>query len=331
MSNRDAELRSKKRVGLVVAFAALGDEERHAVEIAWNHAIASAVNWTPAFAAFGLESITDRACASDILVYLGESSRFERVAGEASQRVPVVLVKSTVEELLHRESGSPPRYRMCTGVTGIAKALASVAPLAPTVDWQTLPWPRDVMGLLHLDNAEQSYVDISVAAFRSAAEGRGIRWQRRLPNGGQTFSVFLTMHDPSAAMLAQTALRLWPQCTVLAADGMVATRAPGGEKWPERMLRVRHWSPRSHSTSNRLFREAVRGKRLPDYDSAGMVFGALCFLDRAFATGVLPEELHFAGRHAGPLGLMRMTLSGQPQPERLVVFQGDRMKVITVG
>jgi hypothetical protein len=61
-----------------------------------------------------------------------------------------------------------------------------------------------------------------------------------------------------------------------------------------------------------------------------MLFGAMRFLEGAFAAGALPTELHLAGTFPGPLGPMRMTPSGRPEPERLVVFRGGDMKVVTI-
>lgn len=318
------------RVGLVVAFANLGEGERQAAKVAWECAVAWAEHWRPAFAAYGLDSVAERAQQSDILVYLGESSRFERVAGEASRHVPVVFVKSTVEGLLNRPEGYAPRYRMCTGVNGIARALASMAPPGPTVDWLTLPWPEDVVRWMHLDQAEASYVRASLGAFREAAEARGIPWTTSLPPQGEAFSVFLTMHDPGAAILADTALRLWSHCTVLAADGMVSTSAPDGSPWSSRVLRVRHWVPGVESESNRAFRQQMQGDPIPDYDSAGMLFGTLYFLDHAFAAGASPCSLEKAGEQLGPLGPLRMTPSGKPDPERVIVLAGEEAHVVEV-
>jgi hypothetical protein len=332
MSNEHArsERAGQVRVGLVVAFAALGNTEEQAIQLAWECATTRAAHWLSAFVAFGLEPVTAQAQGADILVYLGESSRFDNVAGQASGHTPILFVKSTVEELLARPLGAAPRYRMCTGVHGIARALASVAPLAPTVDWQTVPWPASDRALTHLDEAEMSYVETSVGAFRTAAEKRGIPWRRGLPEGDGPFSVFLTMHDPAAAQLAETALGRWPQATVLAADGMVATRAPSGGSWPERLVRVRHWSPRSRSASNRLFRDALATRPMPDFDSAGMLFGTMCYLDGVFGKGEGASTLEAAGAHTGPLGPMRMTAFGRPEPERIMLFRGERSSTVTI-
>ncbi|MDZ7295569.1 MAG: hypothetical protein ONB14_09140 [candidate division KSB1 bacterium] len=322
--------KDRVRVGLVVAFANISEGERHAAEVAWECAVACAGHWKPAFVAYGLDSVTERAREADIVVYLGESSRFERVAGEASRHVPVVFVKSTVERLLERPEGYAPRYRMCTGVNGIARALASMAPPGPSVEWTTLPWPEDVVRWTHLDQAEASYVQASVDAFREAAEARGIPWSAGLPPQGEPFSVFLTMHDPGAAILANTALRLWSHCTVLAADGMVSTSAPDGTPWPPRVLRVRHWVASVESESNRAFRQQMRSDPIPDYDSAGMLFGTLYFLDHAFAAGASPCSLEEAGEQPGPLGTLRMTPSGKPDPERVIVLAGEEAHVVEV-
>lgn len=319
------------QLGLVVAFANLGEGEWQAAKVAWECALGCAQHWRPAFASFGLNSIANLARAADALVYLGESSRFQRVAGEASRHVPVVFVKSTVEGLLDRPKGYAPRYRMCTGVNGIARALAAMAPPGPSVHWTTLPWPEDVAHWTHLDDAEASYVRASVDAFQEAAEARGIPWVSGLPPQGQPFSVFLTMHDPGAAILADTALRLWSRCTVLAADGMVSTSAPDGTPWPPRILRVRHWVGSVDSESNRAFRDQMCGEPAPDFDSAGMLFGTLYFLDRAFGTGAPPTALEAAGTQAGPLGPMQMTPSGRPAPERVIVLAGGQAHVVEVA
>jgi hypothetical protein len=324
-----SEHKAPVRVGLVVAFAALGEVEETAVRQAWQCAVEKATEWTPAFLAFGLESVTAKSKNADILVYLGESSRFEQVAGEASRETPVVFVKSTIEELLDRPAGGAPRYRMCTGVKGIARALASVAPMVPTVDWETVAWPDSVVDMTELERTEQSYVEASIAAFRDAARQRGIPWRQSVPADGR-FSVFLTMHDPTAAALAEAALNLWPEATVLAADGMVSTRAPSGQPWPQRLIRVRHWTPRIESESNRQYRSGMGGQPLPDFDSAGMVFGTMCFLDHAFAAGGSTTSLESAGRHPGPQGPVQMTGSGHPLPERIVVLSGDEYQALTI-
>jgi len=323
-----AKVGVKKRVGLVVAFAALGEAERQSVVTAWDCAAKLAGYWTPEFLALGLDPISARAADVDVLVYLGESSRFDGVVGEASRELPIVLVKSTVDELLKHAAGTPPRYRMCAGISGISRALASTAPDAPTLDWKAIPWPSSVASLTLLEKAEQSYVNISVESFREAAEDRGRPWQTSLPDHGGAFSVFLTMHDPAAAILAHTALTLWPQCTVLAADGMVSERAPDGQNWPARLVRVRHWSPQIKSASNLNFRKAMGRTPLSDFDSAGMVFGTMHFLDRAFSGGADPSGLHLAGRHTGPLGLMQFTASGRPYPETLVILRGGQLKIV---
>ncbi len=322
--------RGRVRVGLVVAFASLGEGERRAAQAAWECAIACAEHWTPAFAAFGLGSVAEQARAADILVYLGESSRFAAVAGEASRHIPVVFVKSTVEDLLDRPPGYARRYRMCTGVNGIARALALGAPPVPSVDWTALPWPESVVRWTHLDDAEASYVRASLDAFRKAVEARGLPWLATPPSEDQPFSVFLTMHDPGAAILAATALRMWSQCTVLAADGMVSTRAPDGSPWPARLLRVRHWVGSMDSESNRVFRRQMQGDPVPDFDSAGMLFGTLYFLDHAFGAGGSPSTLEAAGDQPGPLGRMGMTPSGRPQPERIVIVSGQRAEVAEI-
>lgn len=330
MSGTDVPSARRALVGLVVAFVSLAHDEQRAVERAWSCAATIGTSWEPVFEAFGLKPIVGDMQGVDMLIYLGESSRFEEVTGEVAQRVPVIFVKSTVEELLDQPPGAAPRYRMCAGVKGIAQALASIAPLAPTVDWQTVPWHESVAGLTELDEAEHAFVDISIRAFCEAARQRGIRWVTGLPPGGQPFSVFLPMHDPTAAMLANIALRRWPQCTVLAGDGMVTTRTPDGTRWPSRLIRVRHWSPRIRSTSNRLFRKAMGDEPLPDFDSSGMLFGTMCFLDRALAGGAMSERLEAAGIHPGPLGPMRMTPSGRPQPQRLVIVRGHQIRVLTI-
>ncbi len=320
---------TRARVGLVVAFASLGQQDERAVRAAWSAAARVATAWKPTFAAFGLEPVPAEAHGADLIVYLGESSRFQGVAGEATRNTPVVLVKSTVEELLERPAGSAMRYRMCTGVDGIATALATIAPPAPTVDWRTLPWPADLASLKQLEPAEETYVAKSLAAFKRAANTYGFHWHSGLPANDQPFSVFLTMHDPAAALLADAALSLWPQCTVLAGDGMSANCAADGTPWSARLCRVRHWSRLARSLSTRVFQDTL-GKPLPDLDSAGMVFGTLFFIDRALAAGAAPERLHEAGRHPGPLGVMRLTASGHPEPERIVVLRGTKMNIVKI-
>jgi hypothetical protein len=300
--------------------------ERQAVEEALRCACQAAANWELAFVNYGLTPIPADKPDVDLLVYLGESSRFESVAGGLAQRVPVVFIKSTVENLLDRPMGSAPRYRMSTGVLGIAQALAQAAPLAPTVDWTSLPWPDELSRLVHLDPGEQGYVDISLGTFRAAAEQRGIHWVRGLPADGHAFSVFLTMHDPAAALLAHYALSHWPQCTVIAADGMSSTTAPDGSSWPERLIRVRHWTALSRSASNQRYR-ALLGQALPDIDSPGMLFGTLFFLDALLGKGANPALLETAGTALGPLGLLRMTASGHPDPERVILFSGRKWSV----
>jgi hypothetical protein len=309
-----------------VTFAALGDVERQAVEEALRCAVSSAGNWELVFANYGLTPIAGAMPGVDLLVYLGESSRFESVAGALAQRVPVVFIKSTVESLLDRPAGSAMRYRMSTGVLGIAQALAQAAPLAPTVDWTSLPWPAELAGLVHLDPGEQGYVDISLGTFRQAAARRGITWTSGLPVNGKAFSVFLTMHDPAAARLADYALRTWAQCTVIAADGMSSTAAPDGRPWPERLVRMRHWTAFSRSASNERFRDLL-GQPLPDIDSPGMLFGTLFFLDTLLGTGADPACLEAAGRALGPLGLLRLTATGQPDPERVILLRGRKWSV----
>jgi hypothetical protein len=316
----------RARIGVSVTFAALSAVEQQAVEEALRCASDCARNWEMAFAHYGLKPIDADICNADLLVYLGESSRFESVAGALTRRVPVVFVKSTVENLLERPAGGAKRWRMSTGVLGIAQALAAAAPLAPSVDWMTLPWPAELAGMAHLDPAEQRYVDISLGAFREAAERRGISWQKGLPQGMQPFSVFLTMHDPAAALLAIYALNTWPQCTVIAADGMSSTCAPDGNPWPDRLIRVRHWSALSRSQSNRCYRAAL-GKPLPDIDSPGMLFGTLFLLDALLGAGTAADNLEVGARAPGPLGLMRLTGSGHPAPERVVILRGQTWKV----
>lgn len=245
------------RVGLAVVFAALGKEEEASVVEMWAAAGKMKKNWRPAFCEFTIDALKASAEELDVLVYLGESSRFERVAGELSKTVPVVFVKSTVEELMDWPQGTARRYRMSTGVNGIARALAAAAPLVPSVDWTTLPWPQDLLPHVHLDEAEGRYVNKSLGAFRQAVEARGAAWLTDSPAEQQPFSVFLTMHDPAAALLAEAALELWPQCTVITADGMVSTVSPSGKPWSERLIRTRHWSPKVLSRSNQLFSQAL--------------------------------------------------------------------------
>lgn len=318
------------RVGLAVVFAALNEAEHAAVDLAWSAAGQLARHWQPAFIQYGIQPLKAEPEDVDLLVYLGESSRFDRVAGELASRVPVVLIKSTVEELMEYPAGSAMRYRMSTGVNGIASGLAQAAPLAPSVDWTTLPWPDPLKVHLHLDEAEERYVQKSLHAFQVAVKKRGISWVTGLPAGNIPFSVFLTMHDPAAATLAQAALQLWPQATVLAADGMVSTCAPDGTPWPERLIRVRHWSADAHSESNRVFTQCLHGSALPDFDSPGMTFGALFFLEQAFNAGADPSRLDLAGEHPGPLGPMRFNEHGKSVPERLIVFRGDQHSVLTI-
>lgn len=318
------------RVGLAVVFAALGKEEEAAVRAIWEAAGRLEKSWQPAFAIYGIDPLPVDPGEVDILVYLGESSRFERVAGKLSAQVPVVFVKSTVEELMDWPAGSARRYRMSTGVDGIARALAQAAPPVPSVAWTALPWPEALHPHLHLDEAEARYVGKSLDAFRRAVEERGQAWLDHLPADGQPFSVFLTMHDPAAAHLAEAALTLWPQATVLTADGMVSVTSPSGDPWPERLVRVRHWSPQVPSQSNQILRQALDCAALPDFDSPGMTFGTLVFLDHAFQAGADPAHLDDAGVQPGPDGLMRMTASGKSDPERLILFKGDRMEVAEV-
>ena len=318
------------RVGLAVVFAALGKEEEESIVAAWDAAGKMEKSWLPAFSGFGIDPLPVDPDDVDILVYLGESSRFERVAGKLSEKVPVVFVKSTVEELMEWPQTSARRYRMSTGVDGIARALAGAAPLAPSVDWTALPWPEHVLPLTKLDEDEQRYVNKSLDAFRFAIEKRSAAWLDNLPAENQPFSVFLTMHDPAAAKLAEAALDLWPQCTVLTADGMVSTVSPSGKPWPNRMVRVRHWSPQVPSHSNELFRLALNGDPLPDFDSPGMTFGTLVFLDHAFKAGADAAHLDNAGSQPGPDGLMKMTSSGKPDPERLILFRGETMEIAEI-
>ncbi len=327
MAKRESAL---PRVGLAVVFAALGEAERAAVDQAWACAAQTAQHWAPAFIKYGIQPLEASPEEVDILVYLGESSRFDRVAGELTRHVPVVLVKSTVEELMDVPPGCARRYRMSTGVDGIASGLAQSAPQAPSVEWTALPWPEELKGCLQLDAAEAGYVAKSQASFRKTVEKRGLAWLEGPPADGAPFSLFLTMHDPTAARLAEAALGLWPQCTVLTADGMVSTVAPSGKPWPERMIRVRHWSPLVGSPSNRFFAQALQGAPLPDFDSPGMAFGALVFLEYAFAQGAAPEALELAGQQPGPLGPMRLTPSGKTSPERLIIFRGQAYSILEI-
>lgn len=320
----------RHRIGLAVAFAAVSAREREAIERTWLAAVRAARAWAPAFIEFGLEPVESvRRRRADLIVYLGESSRFDHVAGVLAREVPVVFVKSTVEGLLDRPPGAAPRYRMSTGVRGLASALVAAAPAGPSVDWESLPWPREVARLARLDPAERRYVDASVAAFRQAAAARGLQWRRGVPARGP-FSVFLTMHDPAAAALASTACALWPRCTVLAADGMTSTHAPDGRAWPPQVVRVRHWTPRSRSRCNRLLRAAWRGGAPADLDSVGMLFGTFLFLDGALRGGAVPGRLEEAARQPGPLGPMCLTAAGRPQPERLVLMRGRAVQVVRV-
>ena len=316
----------RTRIGVAVVFAALGDVERQAVEEALRCAVASMGNWELAFTTYGLNPIAGNTSGVDLLVYLGESSRFESVAGKLAKRVPVVFIKSTVESLLDHPTDSAMRYRISTGVLGIAQALAQAAPLAPTVDWTSLPWPAELAGLVHLDPGEQGYVDISLSTFRQAAAQRGIPWTSGLPENGKPFSVFLTMHDPAAARLADYALHTWPLCTVIAADGMSSTVAPDGSPWPERLLRIRHWTALSRSASNKRYRSLLR-QPLPDIDSPGMLFGTLFFLDALLGAGADPTCLEAGGRALGPLGLLRLTATGRPDPERVILLHGSKWSV----
>lgn len=328
MNNPSNEFfKPKPKIGLAVVFAALSAEEHTAVEQIWDCACKQAKHWQPAFIRYGLEPLTDKFSNIDLLVYLGESSRFDSVAASLNQHVPVVLVKSTIEELMNTPAGSARRYRMSTVVDGIAQALAAASPPIPSVDWKTLPWPAEMASLLTLHPAEQGYVDKSILAFRKAVEERGLSWLEGLPASGQPFSVFLTMHDPTAAQLAGTALKLWPQATVIAADGMTSTHAPDGHPWPERLIRIRHWSPRSRSASNRALQSALQSGSAPDFDSPGMLFGTLNFLDHAFKQGTAPGQLENAGQQPGPLGPMRMTSEGRAHPERVVLLRGQKISI----
>jgi hypothetical protein len=309
----------RRRVGLAVVFAALGADERRAIVTAWRAAVSAATSWRPAFEVHGTDPLEDAAARrADLLVYLGESSRFGPVAAEFAAQRPVVLVKSTVEQLLVRPTGAPPRWRVCAGVDGIARLLAGRAPHCPTVDWTTLPWPSALGDAIRLEPTEQGYVNTSLGAFREAAGRRGIAWRAGLPAKQQPFTVFLTMHDPLAARLAAAALERWPQCTVLTADGMVSDRAPDGSPWPARLWRLRHWSPRSRSRANELFRRAIGRRALPDFDTAGLLFGTLAWMDCAFATGVPPDALDSAEAGPGPLGPLRFNADGTPHPARLI-------------
>jgi hypothetical protein len=328
--SNDPQKPARARIGVSVTFAALGDVERQAVEDALRCACTAAEHWELAFASYGLKPIDEHTPNVDLLVYLGESSRFESVAGAIAGHVPVVFVKSTVENLLDRPTGAARRYRMSTGVLGIAQALAAAAPFVNSVDWTTLPWPPELAERVHLDPAERGYVEISLRTFREAAERRGITWHNGLPPGGQPFSVFLTMHDPGAALLADYALRTWPQCTVIAADGMSSTTAPDGNPWPWRLIRVRHWTALSRSSSNRRYR-GVLGKPLPDIDSPGMLFGTLFLLDGLLGAGADPSRLEEGGRCFGPLGPMQMTASGHPSPERVIIVRGRQWKVFNIN
>jgi len=320
----------RSRIGLAVAFAALPAREREAIERTWLAAVETAHAWVPAFAEFGLAALGSvRRRRADLLVYLGESSRFDRLAGALARDVPVVFVKSTVEGLLDRPPGAAPRYRMSTGVRGLASALVAAAPAGPSVDWRSLPWPTELAPLLRLDPAERRYVEASVGAFRQAAAARGLEWRRGVPRRGP-FSLFLTMHDPAAAALASAACALWPRCTVLAADGMTSTCAPGGHSWPPQVVRVRHWTPRSRSRSNRVLRRVWGDGAPADFDSVGMLFGALRFLDGALGGGAPPDRLEEAAVQPGPLGPMRLTATGRPHPERLVLMRGRAAQVVSV-
>jgi hypothetical protein len=332
MKSKDSKKWKKpaQRVGLAVVFAALGKEEGDSIVSMWDAASKMEKSWQPAFSIFGFDPLPVSPDDIDILVYLGESSRFERVAGELSQKIPVVFVKSTVEELMEWPQSSSRRYRMSTGVDGIAQALADAVPLAPSVNWTALPWPQDLLPFTELDQAEQSYVNKSLGAFRQAVEKRDAAWLEAMPSENQPFSVFLTMHDPAAAKLAEAALELWPQCTVLTADGMVSMRSPSGRPWSERLVRVRHWSPQVQSRSNELFKLALNGNVLSDFDSPGMTFGTLVFLDHAFKAGVDAVHLDDAGQQPGPNGLMKMTSSGKSEPERLILFRGETMEIAEI-
>jgi hypothetical protein len=322
--------RTAPRIGLAVVFAALGKEEEASVVDMWAAAEKKEKSWLPAFCEFTIDPLKTSAADLDVLVYLGESSRFERVAGKLSEQVPVVFVKSTVEELMELPQGYARRYRMSTGVNGIARALAAATPLAPSADWTTLPWPQKLLPHTHLDEAEGRYVNKSLGAFKQAVEARGAAWLSGLPAGQEPFSVFLTMHDPAAALLAEAALELWPQCTVITADGMVSMVSPAGKPWSERLIRVRHWSPQVPSRSNQLFSQALNGNALPDFDSPGMTFGTLVFLDHAFKAGTDSHHLDAAGKQPGPNGDMQMTASGMSDPERLILFRGDRMEIVEI-
>lgn len=330
MSHEFASAADKPRVGLAVVFAALGEAEEASIKLMWQAATAAPRHWQPAFIQFGIDPLPYQPQDLDILVYLGESSRFERVAGELSKCVPIVFVKSTVEELMTWPLDSARRYRMSTGVDGIGRALAAAAPAAPSVNWTKLPWPAELAHHTHMDAAEAAYVEKSLGAFRKMIEARGQQWLETLPEGDQPFSIFLTMHDPAAAELAEAALKTWPQCTVITADGMTSMRQPSGEAWPKRQIRVRHWSPQVRSRSNELFSEAVKNQPLPDFDSPGMTYGALTFLDHAFGNGVTPEGLDSAGLQPGPTGEMRFGENGKCMPERLIIFHGEEMTIMEV-
>ena len=68
-----------------------------------------------------------------------------------------------------------------------------------------------------------------------------------------------------------------------------------------------------------MFRSAIGGAKLPDFDTAGLLFGTLAWLDSAFSRGVAPDALERAPAGPGPLGSLRFAADGKPRPERLIV------------
>ena len=313
-------------MALVVSFSALGQAEASSIAgvIAGMQGMLTDAVIEKVY--FTIDEITDLD-GVDLVVYLGESSRFETTLGENRSRVPVVFVKSTMDHLMKREASDAPRYRMCMGVADIVTALARIAPLKACVDPADLDWGPAAGHITGMDAAERFFVSESIAAFRETYESLGGRWAREVPENGE-FLVFLPMHDPAASALAEIAIEKWPGCTVLAGDGMTQMTMAEGEPWPANVMRVRHWSAGFDSPCNRRLMELAEAEGIAqciDFDSCGMLFGAVMAAEQAYVqNGRDLARTPFDG----PLGEACFGSGGEIEPGRLVAMKGEELSVV---
>lgn len=312
-----------KHICIVIGFLDMAAEERTAIDIAIKAALNHLVHSCISHVHIGVSPLKiDK--KTDVIIYLGESSRYHTIIQAYEHVIPSVLVKSTMNHLLSESASKTPKYRMCATLTELIRGLVKNNEMSQYVDFRIMDWGEMTDDISAMDNAEKTFVDNSLDTLQAIILENSLTWLTQVPNND--FCLFLPMHEPLVSRMAAYAIGKWPRAHVFSGDGMTSTHRPNGESWGPRLKFIRHWSSQLNTPDVKKI-EPFCQSPIPDSDSLGLLFNTILSIDSLACYDLKKLNGHW---FQGPFVQSRFNDNGEITPKKAVVIHQENARLVSI-